>query len=119
MENDTEKYEALAAWAESDAPTIRPGAVIRHGSPELHAEMAAMLAEVVADDPESAAALERVTGGRPTLAAGAPAGDSPAWRVRVPRTLDEAVRARAAAEGRKISAVVREAVEEYMARHAV
>lgn len=111
------KYEQLAEWAESDAPTVRPDAEVHRGIPESRAAVRAML-----DDAAETAAevdlVERASGGRPSLAADRPAGKSPLWQIRAPRSLDEALRARADAEGRTLSEVLRDAASEYLATHA-
>lgn len=113
-------YDALAAWAESDAPRVRPDAVIERGSDAGHAEVAAMLRDA-AESPAEVAEVERAierTAGRPSLAATSPKGTSPLWQVRAPEHLDAALRARAHAEGRSFSAVLRDAATEYLTRHA-
>lgn len=109
------KYDDLAAWAESDAPTIRPDAAVRRGTDTSREAARALLAAAAADDPSDAALLERA-GGRPSL--DATPGPSPMWKVRAPKHLDEQVRALAAAEGRSVSEVLRDAASEYLTRHA-
>lgn len=113
------KNEALAAWATSDAPTVQPGAEVHQGTTESRAAALAMLLDA-ADAPADVATIERVTavGGRPSLAAGRPAGTSPLWQVRAPRELDAAMRARAADEGRTFSEVLRDAASQYLNAHA-
>lgn len=112
-------YDKLAQWAESDAPSVRPGAVVRRGTPKSRAAALAMLQEAAGDDPAGSDLLERSSGaGRPSLAANGPAGTSPLWQIRAPRDLDAALRARADAEGRSFSEVLRDAATEYLAAHA-
>lgn len=117
MSEKQDRAAALAAWAESDEPTIRPGAVVERG--EAARESArALLAQFAGDDPQVAEAIERSAPGRPTLAADGPAGTSPLWQVRAPQSLDNALRERAKAEGRSFSDVLRTAAAEYLAAHA-
>ena len=52
--------------------------------------------------------------GRPSLDQGRPAGESPVRHVRLSAELDEALKARAAAEHRKPSEVMREALSAYL-----
>jgi len=49
-----------AAWAESDAPTIRPDARPQRGSTEGHEDVRAMLERAAAGDPDSEALLARL-----------------------------------------------------------
>jgi hypothetical protein len=107
------KNDALAAWAASEAPTVDPASVVYRGTPESHAAVREQLL-TAADSPGDVKAIENL-GGRPSLAADGPAGKSPTWQVRAPRDLDEALRARAAAEGRSISDVLRDAATRYLA----
>lgn len=112
-------YDKLAEWAESDAPAIRPDAMVRRGTPQSRAAALAMLQDAAGDDPAGLDLLERSSGGgRPSLAANGPAGKSPLWQIRAPRDLDAALRARAEAEGRSFSEVLRDAATEYLAAHA-
>ncbi len=108
-------YDELAAWAESDAPTIRPDAVVRQGTPASHAAVRALLTEA-ADTSADVETIARSVG-RPTLAVKRPAGSSPLWQIRAPQALDEQMRARAAAEGRPFSEVLRDAAAEYLIAH--
>jgi hypothetical protein len=112
--HDVSHEDTLTDWAESDAPTIQPGAIRHRGTAQSRAVVAAMLAEA-AETPADIAALERA-GGRPSLAADRPAGESPLWQVRAPQSLDTALRARAQAEGRTLSQVLRDAASEYLAQ---
>lgn len=108
-------FEALAEWAESDEPTIRPGAAMHRGTPERHAAMLALL-EAAAETPGEKALIDRARRGRPPLDPRAtPGTTSPMWRVRAPEALNAAARARAASEGRDLSALVRDAVQAYLA----
>lgn len=112
----TTKNEALAKWAESDAPTINPAAVIHRGTPDSRAAARDLLL-AAADSPAETAQITNL-GGRPSLAADGPVGASPLWQVRAPRDLDKALRDRAAAEGRTLSEVVRAAALQYLGTNA-
>ena len=113
--NHQTDYDALAAWAESDEPTVRPGTKMVRGTPEGHAALRAMLEEG-AETEEEKALLASVRRGRPSLDPSAkPGTTSPMWRVRAPEDLNAAARARAEAEGRDLSALVRDAVQAYLA----
>lgn len=111
-------YDELAQWAESDAPKIRPDAVVHRGTAESHAAARALLADALDAQGQDDAVLIERGAGRPSLAADGPAGKSPLWQIRAPRDLDEALRARAEAEGRSFSEVLRDAATEYLAKHA-
>lgn len=113
-------YDKLARWAESDAPDVRPDAVVHRGTPESRAAALAMLQDAAGDNLADVDLLERSSsgGGRPSLAANGPAGKSPLWQIRAPKDLDAALRARADAEGRSFSEVLRDAASEYLATHA-
>ncbi|MCL2780859.1 MAG: hypothetical protein FWD74_05115 [Actinomycetia bacterium] len=114
-----DRYESLADWAESDDAVIRPGQTIERGSAEGRARVRAMLYEATEDDPAGRALVEKVARmGRPTLDPDAPRGPSPQWQVRAPQSLDTAMRARARAEGRSLSDVVRSAATQHLAREA-
>jgi len=108
------EWEDSAEWAESDEPTIRPGAKIVRGTPASQAKVTAMLLEA-ADTDEDRVMIRR-TAGRPTLDPQT-AGVSPLWQVRAPKGLDEAMRRLAEAQGRSFSAVLRDAAAEYLATH--
>jgi len=70
----------------------------------------ALLEEIV-----GAKELDRAIGrGRPTLAGVGKRGESPKIQVRLPRDLDEALKARAAIEHRKPSELAREAIALYL-----
>lgn len=107
-------FEALARWAESDEPQIRPDAVIEKATDEGRAEVLRMLQEA-ADTPAEQEAVKAAAGGRPRL--GAADEYTPTWRVRVPVSLDRALRARAAKEHRPYSELIREAADEYLRAH--
>jgi hypothetical protein len=102
---DEDHYNALSEWAESYDFTTDPDAVVTRGEgPEPGR---AFLAPFM-----SPAELDTVTGrGRPSLSG---AGTSPKRQVRLPADLDAALEERARAEGRKPSAVMREAIENYL-----
>ncbi len=91
---------AYAALVESD--DYEPGP-----RSEPAPEAAAFLAALI--PPEE---VERVRAGRPSLSG---QGRSPARQVRLPAQLDAALVARAKAEGRRPSDLMREALTEYLA----
>ena len=98
-------YEALAARAAAD--DYEPGpAPEPDGADETAEEFVArwLPPELV----ESARARSR---GRPSMSG---EGPSPARMIRLPASLDAELAARAAAEGRPMSALVREAVATYL-----
>jgi hypothetical protein len=108
------------AWAErieaDDRPAARTGKALRGEAARAYAHQVLTAA---AETPEEVEAVERAAaGGRPTLAADRPSGKSPLWQVRAPERLDAALRARAQAEGRTFSEVLRDAASEYLTRHA-
>ncbi|UNX55621.1 ribbon-helix-helix protein, CopG family [Georgenia sp. TF02-10] len=105
-------YEALAAWAESDeALQLGPDTKIDRGSTEGRARVRAMLEEAAG----GRAGLERALGGRPPLDPSARPGEhSPARKVRLPKDMNDALAARARAEGRRVSDVIRAALAEYL-----
>lgn len=107
--------DGLAAWAESDEPTVQPGTRMVRGTPEGHAALRAMLEEGAKTEEEKAL-LANARRGRPSLDPRArPGTTSPMWRVRAPEDLNAAARARAEAEGRDLSSLVRDAVKAYLA----
>ena len=114
----SKKHDMLAEWASSDAPTIAPDAIVRQGTPTSRAATAALLLEA-AETPAEVEEIERASmGGRPSLDASGPAGVSPLWQIRAPQALDAAMRARAAAEGRTFSELLRDAASQYLTTHA-
>lgn len=112
-----ESTAALMAWAESDAPQARPSERTLRGQDARAAARAQLLA-AAGDDPEQLALIRRASTGRPPLEETDEPGPSPMWKVRAPRALDEALRARAEAEGRNLSEVLRSAAAEYLKAHA-
>ena len=106
---DEERYAHAADWAESvgglpaDASVI--DATIAHDGRKLMEELLG--------SPE---AVERAMG-RPSVDGSMSAGPSPVRQVRLPRDLDALLTARADAEHRKRSEVIREALDQYL-RHA-
>jgi len=102
---DEDHYNALSEWAESYDFTTDTDAVVTRGEgPEPGR---AFLAPFM-----SPAELDTVTRrGRPSLSG---AGTSPKRQVRLPADLDAALQERARAEGRKPSAVMREALARYL-----
>lgn len=65
MTNKDERGADLAAWAQSDEPTVQPGTVIHCGE-DARAAARAMLEAATQDDPEGRDLVRRVAGrGRP------------------------------------------------------
>ncbi|PJI91039.1 ribbon-helix-helix protein, CopG family [Luteimicrobium subarcticum] len=106
-------YEAWAAQIETDQRPARPSSKALRGD-AARAYARDLLADV-AETPDEITAVER-TAGRPSLDTSP--GPSPMWKLRAPKDLDTQVRALAAAQGRSVSEVLREAASEYLARHA-
>jgi len=61
--------------------------------------------------------VRHATKGRPALDPHAPTGKSPLWQVRAPKSLDQAMRDIAKAEGRSFSESLRDAATTYLAQH--
>lgn len=61
-------YDALAGWAESAKPTVKPGTKRTRGTPADHAALRATL-EAGAQSPEEKAMLARATAERKGLSA--------------------------------------------------
>ncbi|MDR1189894.1 MAG: ribbon-helix-helix domain-containing protein [Bifidobacteriaceae bacterium] len=117
MNNKPQSYcDDLTAWAESSAPAIRPSAVLHQGE-QARAASRALIEKATGDDPDGRALVRDATRGRPTLDSATPAGSSPLWQVRAPRSLDQALRDRARSEGRSLSEVIRDAATAYLAAH--
>jgi hypothetical protein len=118
MTDDQRHVDELAAWAESDEPTVRPGATVLRGE-AARAAARALLEEATADDPAGRELVERVRGrGRPRLNPSLDTGQSgPLWNIRMTVDIDAAMRAQAKSEGRPLSEVVRQAAAEYLAAH--
>ena len=113
---DDEKYEALSAWAESDASyNIHPDAKIYRG-PEARAESIRVLMEATGAKTEDEI-IPLALGGRPSLDSSEPAGSSKARHVRFGADLDSRALAQARREGRTFSELVRTAVTEYLEAH--
>jgi len=99
------RADRLADWAESDDLEIADSASF-----------------VTDDDPVAESLLRQAFGdaeltrlrGRPALDGSSGSGASPRRQVRLSRQLDEALAARAAAEHRQPSAVIRDAIAAYL-----
>ncbi|MFZ4892969.1 hypothetical protein ACL9RL_00805 [Plantibacter sp. Mn2098] len=102
------RFAQLSDWAESDA--VFDGmthATVQHGDGDSPGR--ALLAAALGSE----SAVDRALG-RPTLDQGRPSGVSPVRHVRLPVELDEALKARAAAEHAKPSEIVRAALVAYL-----
>ncbi len=107
------QFEELAALTAAD--DYEPGP-----APEPDADMTD--ADADADEfvarwlpPDLVEAARARSRGRPRLP-GTPTGTSPSRRVRLPADVDARLTARAAAEGRPMSALMRDAVSDYLLR---
>ena len=98
----------LSDWAENLTGEDFASTTV-HAGEEAAARGRAMLEAALG----GAEAVERALGGRPSLSS---AGTSPSRTVRLPRDLDSALVDLARVEGRKPSAIVRDAVADYLAR---
>jgi hypothetical protein len=116
--NEQLREAQMMTWAESDAPTVRPGTPVLRGEAARKAARA-LLEEATNDDPPNRELVRRVARrGRPPLNPDlAPGQRQPTWNIRMPADLDAAMRARAKAEGRRLSDVVRQAAAEYLSAH--
>lgn len=101
-------YADLSDWAEDLTGDDLAGTTVLTGE-EAAAHGRATL-EAALGSPK---AVDRALGGRPSLSK---AGTSPSRTVRLPSDLDSALVNLARAEGRKPSAIVRDAVADYLAR---
>lgn len=101
-----DRDDVLSDWAESTDFTIAASATITKG--EGPGAGRALLESALG----SPAAVDRAIG-RPSLGH---TGTSPSRTLRLPRELDEALVARAAAEHRKPSEIVREALSNYLGK---
>lgn len=118
MSNNQRRVDELAAWAESDEPTVRPGATVLRGD-AAQAAARALMQDATADDPSGRDMVARIARrGRPRLNPDLDPGQAgPLWNIRMPIDLDTAMRAQASTEGRPLSEVVRQAAAEYLATH--
>jgi hypothetical protein len=109
----TAQERDLIAWADED---IRPAADhpgIRHGT-DAAVEGRALL-DAALGGPASA---ERAMGGRPPLDSASPRGQhAPVRQVRLPASMNAALSELAAAEGRRPSEIIREALAAYLDAH--
>ncbi|MFP3467100.1 ribbon-helix-helix domain-containing protein [Leifsonia sp. SIMBA_070] len=103
---DEDRYAEAAAWAESIEEIPENATVV--DAAESHDGRALM--EELLGSPE---AVERAMG-RPRVDGSMSPGHSPVRQVRLTRELDELLTARAEAEHRKRSEVIREALDTYL-----
>ncbi|MFS0700274.1 ribbon-helix-helix protein, CopG family [Cellulomonas sp. 179-A 4D5 NHS] len=117
MSTEEDREAALSAWAASDAPQVHPGATTHRGE-DARAAARALLEGATEDDPEGRELVRAARGrGRPRLNPDLEPGEGPVWTVRTPVELDAAMRARAKAERRPLSEILRQAAAEYLAVH--
>lgn len=100
----TEKdYQRAADWAE-DTMKLAP-----HAPSSLHGTAAADFGRDL---------IERATAGRPSIdPAGRPGQHSPVRQVRLPAEVSNQLDALATTQHRRVSAVIRDAVTEYLSTH--
>lgn len=98
-------YEAAADWAENKMTLKRnSGTALRGAAAAEHGR----------------AALARATGGRPSIDPDAGVGQhSPRRQVRLATTVDRQLQVVAASQHRSVSAVLRDAVAEYLSTHPI
>ncbi len=102
--NTDKDYNALADWAEHDMTLPRNSSTALRGADAAEA---------------GRALLERAGAGRPALDPTTARGsESPKRQVRLPRPLSEQLDRIAAQQHRRPSAVMRDAVAEYIAAHS-
>ena len=105
-------YDELARRAEAGELTVKPGTA-RRGPAATEAAAAALLETTGTTSLEDAT---RVAVGRPSLSHEGQ-GRSPVVRARVPQALKERVQQLAAAQHRKESEIVRDALAAYVQTH--
>ena len=107
------EWDAAAQWAERELPDASPGRRVLRG--QAAGDYGRSVLEAALGSP---AAVEKAIGGRPKLNPDAPVGQHARQRrVRLPAALDTALDAAAAAQGRNASAVLRDALGEYLTAH--
>jgi len=110
--NMSSNYDRLAERAERSDLTVKPGTERRGAAAADEAQRLLRQATGAA----SADELRRIVLGRPSL--GTNGGASPVLRARVPQALKDRVAEIAAREDRKESDVMRDALADYVERHA-
>ena len=111
-EAEQRRYERLAAEHERNPQPLDPDRTLVDGDAT---DSGRSLLEEYLGGPEG---LERALGGRPSLTPSAPRGHrSPVRSLRLPRDLSLRLDAQAAAEGRRPSDVMRDALTEYLDGH--
>lgn len=98
-----QNYEAAAAWAENEMELKTNSTTARYGTAAAR---------------HGQEALERALGGRPSIDPVSERGHhSPKRQVRLPSDVDNALVALAAAQHRTLSAVMRDALADYVRTH--
>lgn len=108
-----EYWQDWADRAEGDDIST-PASARRYEGDAAEEEIGGLLDEILS--PDELASIGRR--GRPGLNGGAGSGESPKRQVRLPRELDAALTERAAAEHRRPSAIIRDALSDYLHRKA-
>lgn len=109
MGASAEEFAAEPAWTWREAAKVATSEYAEN----LAGEVATGHAEVVADPAE----IRRRLGGRPRVGGSQGQGPSPQLRLRVASGTRSALETIAAAQGRRLAEVSRDALEEYVARH--
>lgn len=113
MATDQARFDRMADWAEHDmTPAAGSATALRGDAAAAHGR--ALLEEAAGGAEE----LHKLMGGRPGLDTDAPKGSHARPRnFRIPRELDNALEAAATARGVKPSAIMREALTEWLKTH--
>ena len=109
----TDQQRALIEWAETDLKPSKDHPGTRRGA-DAAAHGRAMLEAALG----SPATVERAMGGRPPLdPAARPGQHAPVRQVRLPASMNAELSEMAAAEGRRASEIIREAIAIYLNAH--
>lgn len=106
------RWEEWAERAEA-ADFNTPASARRYEGAAAEDEIGGLLDEILSADE-----LATIGRGRPSLDGTAGNGRSPKRQVRLPRELDAALTERAAAENRRPSAIIRDALSDYLSKKA-
>jgi hypothetical protein len=121
-QDEQEMIGELADLAEHGTPaSLVDNPTTQIGTPETHARMTQVLLDATADpdsDPRVVAGIHQALRGRHSIGLPGPQGASPVWNLRVSNDLNQRTRQAAKANGQSLSEIVRQAVTEYLDRHA-